>query len=263
MITGRKMTDEMAAVIRQRFPYTKTAALARELGVSYRTVCRWAADMGITKTEDFRQGVSGIATRHRKDRYGSRKGKPRTLLDEGVAAWMRLHYATTPDKEVARLFGVNDRTVRRWAARLGLRKDHDYIVMERRVQFSPTPEERFRTVCIIRELFPDGRDEEAEELTGYTIGYIRQLAKRHGIKRSDEYIMAIEGKRKSGHERYMRKIAERYAGFEELYMTTDTHTLAERYGISRQRIYNMASEKGIRKRGSSQKSLNGQIVNKS
>ena len=56
------MTDEKKAVLLERYADTRTEELARELGVGYYTVCRWAKALGISKSKDFRKGVSAAAT---------------------------------------------------------------------------------------------------------------------------------------------------------------------------------------------------------
>ena len=223
-------TDEIVAIIRHKFPYTKTEELASELGVSYRTVCRLAAKNGVRKTEDFRKGLSSIAAIQRQRRYGC---QTRQVFDEGIAAWMYKHYTTTPDKQAAEIFNVNDRTVRRWAARLGLRKDRDYIVTERAVRLGPTPEERFRTIALIQELFPDGRDQEAAELTGYSVHTIHQIAYSYGIRRNPE--------------RFRLKRQEQLAVIRELFPDGREKEAAELTGLSVSHIQLLARQNGIRR----------------
>ena len=54
------MTAEQENFLRRHYADTRTDRLAAALGVSYRTVCQWAANLGLKKHEDFRQGFSAI-----------------------------------------------------------------------------------------------------------------------------------------------------------------------------------------------------------
>ena len=133
MLTPNMTQAETEALLRERFADTPTAELAGLLGVSYRTVCRYAVALGLKKSREFRVLSSSRNTRKPRN-YANQvySGSPRKktmkcrLTDEATA-YMQEHYATTRDCDLALHFGVNPRTLRRWAQRLGLRKDREFM----------------------------------------------------------------------------------------------------------------------------------------
>ena len=248
------LTDEYRRVLKERFADTRTDDLARELGVAYRTLCRWAADMGLEKSSEFREAMSAIAgnTCNKKRARHGRNGKCK-VLDDGRLLLMERYFATTPNKAMARMLGVNDRTVRRWASAMGLRKDAEVIVMHARCRMRPSPEEWFRVVSIISELFPDGNDKEIERLTGYSRNYIYCIATKYGIRRSEAYKERV---RKTSSERmkilgFKRAKSARMLEMEKvmrkLYADTPTKEIAEMLGISLVYAKIIASRLGLRK----------------
>ena len=253
------MTDEQRAVLMERFAETRTDVLARELGVCYRTLCRWAAELGLTKSQDFRTGISAIGGERCSEHYGDKHPKPgRPILDDDMRAYMQQHFATTPNMVLARVLGVNDRTVRRWASALGLKKDSEVIELHRRSQIMPTPEEWFCTVATIRELYPDGRDEEIAERTGYTIGYIGDIAKRYGIQRTAAYREAVKERNREMRKRICseakadrRWVKPRTLAMEEelrkSYADTPTPELARRFGVTEMYVKIIAGRLGLKK----------------
>ena len=247
-----QLTDEYRAILTARFAETRTAELAREMGVNYRTLCRWAAEMGLEKSKEFRQGMSAIATIGRKETL-YRKGHRGTCpsIDDEKKAYLQQHFATIPNMALARALGVNDRTVRRWAQSLGLRKDRGVIELHRRSRMSPTPEQWFFTVATVRELYPDGRDEEAAERTGYSKQTIYEIARKYGIRRSEAYVQAVR-------EKVVRRIKECNSGkrprtlemeqvVRETYADTPTTEIASRLGISKIYVQVLAARLGLRK----------------
>ena len=247
-----KLTDERRALLRQRFAGTRTAELAREMGVNYRTLCRWAAEMGLEKSKDFRTAMSAIATIDRKKTL-YRKGHwgTCTVFDDGKKAYLQQHFATIPNMVLAKALGVNDRTIRRWASALGLKKDSEVIELHRRSKMAPTPEQWFCTVATVRELYPDGRDEEAAERTGYSVQTVREIARKYGIRRSEAYRQAVR-------EKTIRRIKECNSGkrprtlemeqvVRETFADTPTPEIARRLGISEIYVGVLAARLGLRK----------------
>lgn len=51
------MTVDQEKILRERYPGEKNKDLADALGVSLRTVSRWAKGMGLTKSQEFMDGV--------------------------------------------------------------------------------------------------------------------------------------------------------------------------------------------------------------
>ena len=249
------MTAEQENFLRRHFADTRTDLLAEELGVSYRTVCRWAASLGLKKHEDFRQGFSAIngsrgalLQRHRPKGAGAK-------LSAEVTEYLRRHYATTDNRVLAVHFQVNDRTIRRWADRFALRKDSDWVRMHRAARRGMTPEQRFQLVATIRELYPDGlHDDELVRRTGYSFSSIQVIARRYNIRRSEECIrrhqqkigeimkrLSAEGRLKHDKTCQMEAIVQRE------YATADNDELARRLGISIVYVKLMAWRLGLKK----------------
>ena len=243
----------------ERFAETRTDVLAQELGVCYRTLCRWAVELGLAKSQDFRTSISAIGGKRCFEHYGDKHPKPgRPILDDDMKAYMRQHFAVVPNMVLARILCVNDRTVRRWASALGLKKDREVMELHRRSKIMPTPEEWFCTVATIRELYPDGRDEEIAERTGYAISYIGKIAKRYGIQRTEAYReMVKEKNREAIRRRGTEAKADRrwvkpktLAMEEELrksYADTPTPELARRFGVSEVYVKIIAFRLGLKK----------------
>lgn len=247
-----KLTEERRAVLRARFAETRTAELAREMGVSYRTMCRWAAEMGLEKSRDFRAGMSAIAKSKDRNLHVKRKFGSSISFDEEKRTYLRQYFATTPNMVLAGILGVNDRTIRRWARALGLRKDGETIEMHRLSGMMPTPEQWFRTVATIRELYPDGRDKEAAELTGYSVQTVRKIARRYGIGRSEAHTRAAREAKAArmrelllGRRKPETLEAERVV--RETYADTPTPEIARRLGISEAYVAVLAGRLGLRK----------------
>jgi len=248
------MTAEQENLLRRHYADTRTDRLAEELGVSYRTVCRWAASLGLKKHEDFRQGFSAINGSRERNWSHRPKGEGAKLSAE-VTEYLRRHYATTDNRVLAAHFHVNDRTIRRWADRLALRKDNDWINMHRAARRGMTPEQRFQLVATIRELYPDGlHDEELVRRTGYSFDSIQWIARKYNIRRSEECIrrhqqkigeiskrLAAEGKLKHEKTRQLEAVVQRE------YATADNDELARRLGISIVYVKRMAHRLGLKK----------------
>lgn len=248
------MTAEQENLLRRHYADTRTDLLAEELGVSYRTVCRWAASLGLKKHEDFRQGFSAINGSMERNWSHRPKGEGAKLSAE-VTEYLRRHYATTDNRVLAAHFHVNDRTIRRWADRLALRKNSDWARMHRAARQGMTPEQRFQLVATVRELYPDGlHDEELVRRTGYSFDSIQWIARKYNIRRSEECIrrhqqkigeiskrLAAEGKLKHDKTRQLEAVVQRE------YATADNDELARRLGISIIYVKRMARRLGLKK----------------
>lgn len=248
------MTAEQENLLRRHYADTRTDRLAAALGVSYRTVCRWASNLGLKKHEDFRQGISAIAGSRERDWSHRPKGEGAKLSAE-VTEYLRRHYTTTDNRVLSAHFHVNDRTIRRWADRLALRKDGDWVRMHRATRRGMTPEQRFQLVATVSELYPDGlHDEELVRRTGYSFKYIQSLAREYNIRRSEECVrrhqqkigeikkrMAAEGKLKR------KKTCQMEAVVQREYATADNDELARRLGISIEYVKVMAHRLGLKK----------------
>lgn len=248
------MTAEQENLLRRHYADTRTDRLAAALGVSYRTVCRWAASLGLKKHEDFRQGFSAINGSMERNWSHHPKGEGAKLSAE-VTEYLRRHYATTDNRVLAAHFHVNDRTIRRWADRLALCKDSEWVRMHCAARHGMMPEQRFQLVATIRQLYPDGlHDEELVRRTGYCFNYIQSFAREYNIRRSEECIrrhqqkigeikkrLAAEGKLKHDKTCQMEAVVQRE------YATADNDELARRLGISIIYVKRMAHRLGLKK----------------
>lgn len=118
------MTDDQRKILTKRFADTPTTVLASEMGVSYRTVCRWAAGLGLAKSKGFAASMSATAGKKHSSIYGScwqLRKKP--VFTDGKKTYLQERFAATPNAVLAAELGVNERTIRRWASELRLTKD--------------------------------------------------------------------------------------------------------------------------------------------
>ena len=229
------MTKEQRELLIARYPTTRTKELADKLGVGYWTVSRWALKLGLKKSKDFKSRMSLLAAQRYKNRYpDASRGKRYSMLDDEKETFMRKHFSNTPDADLAHELGVNDRTIRRWASKLGLKKDKEWANMCRSCNRAHTPEQRFQIVEIIRELFPDGHDKEIMERTGYSRQHICNIARKYGISRSATYDPRWQcGRKKKYSDELVSVIAEYFP----------THTdkeCAEHFGLDKRVIQNLA-----------------------
>lgn len=236
------MTKEQREVLMERYAVTRTAVLAMELGVDYRTICRWASILGLKKSKDFKSSMSAMAALGYKRRHaGVPRGRGSTMLNDERMAYLREYFPTTPNKILANSLGVNDRTVRRWASKLGLTKNGEVMELHRISKMTPTPEQWFQAVATIRELFPDGRDAEIMERTGYCRYYICQIAKKYGILRNDAY-------RSSCHRGKKKKYSdEQVAAIAEYFPTHTDKECADHFGVGKTTVQYLARHHGWKK----------------
>ena len=180
-----RLTDEQRTAIREQFPTTRTNELAERLGLNYFTLQRAAVSMGLKKADDFREAMSTIASDKAKRIYPGKTVLYKRGTDESKNRneWMRQHWPTTPDEVCAAYFGVNPRTIRRWAFHLGLSKDCDASGLRRRIGRMASPEEFFDRVAYIAEHYPTEPAQQVAEALGVSKSYIWLYAKKFGIKK--------------------------------------------------------------------------------
>ena len=130
---------------------------------------------------------------------GWKKNEVRAKNSEAAERYMREHFADTKNEDIARRFGVDVKTVRRWARRLGLVKSDAFMHAARskgccngRKKRYYTDEHQAWRRQRIEEVYPDGDDAAlqalAEEL-GVNRGGLQALAVKFGIRRSKERVM--------------------------------------------------------------------------
>lgn len=237
--------------IKAEYPERRGADLAVETGLNYYTVVRKANRMGVGKSPSFmhQSWVRGA-------KHGWKiKGEQRKALMRQYDEYMRAHFATTKNLELARLFGVDEKTVRRWARRLGLQKSEAFMQEARgrgcvghRTPYY-TPEHLAWRRQRIADVYPDGSEDEllalAEEL-GVTRNHVGQLAARYGIHRSEE---RTHEARKAGMVRCGRTkfTPEVIAALAEYYPTHTNEECAEHFGLNKGSINQVAVKHGWKK----------------
>ena len=111
------LTPEQVELLRQHYADTPNEVLLRWLGIDLGTLMKRAHRLGLKKSGHRRQEAS---KENRKSGYKSRQGG----LCIAIRAVMEVYFPKTEDAELARYFAVNERTIRRWAKMLGLKKPH-------------------------------------------------------------------------------------------------------------------------------------------
>lgn len=171
--------------IKAEYSDRRTADLADEVERNYYTVSRKAKRLGVQKSEAFMRSSWAKGSKPLKTTKEERE-QFRAAND----AYMKQHFADTTNETLARHFGVDVKTVRRWARRLGLQKTEAFMQRSRAkrglCRFY-TPEQEAHRLRRIAEVYPDGTEEELQALAkefGVGLDYIRQIARRHGIYRS-------------------------------------------------------------------------------
>lgn len=183
--------------IKTEYSDRRTADLADEVERNYYTVSRKAKRLGVQKSEAFMRSSWSRGGR----KSPTIKGEGRKRFRAAADAYMKEHFADTANEVLAQLFGVDVKTVRRWARRLGLQKTEAFMQRSRAKRglcrfYTPEQEEWRRQR--IAEVYPDGTEEELNALAvelGVGLDYIRQIARRHGIYRSEARMK--ESRRKS------------------------------------------------------------------
>lgn len=240
------MTEQAASLLRERYAKTKTEDLARELGVCYRTVCRWARELHLRKSKVFLRRCSKAA--------GSKERGPNTMrngrLDEKTEKFLVENHQKMTDRQLARHFGVNDKTVRLWSARLSLKRTRRARPAGAAPEGHTAAAEKQQREQMIRDtverLYPDGGDVEIVRLTGYRKGSISGLAKKYGIVRSEQYLRCLKEKRRSNMEKARGKRTSRKEDLKQAilsgYGTMPNRDLAARLGITRRYLYDIMDE---------------------
>lgn len=173
--------------IKTEYAERRTADLADEVERNYYTVSRKAKRLGVQKSEAFMRSSWSKGGR----KPPTIKGEERRQFRATADAYLKEHFADTANEVLAQLFGVDVKTVRRWARRLGLQKTETFMQRSRAkrgLYRFYTPEQEAYRLRRIAEVYPDGTEEELQALgseLGVGLDYIRQIARHHGIYRSE------------------------------------------------------------------------------
>lgn len=236
-----KLTEEQKEVLRERYADTRTQELADLLGVGYYSVCKAAASMGLRKSPAFCAAMSANANKALMAKYGKRSSKKAVLTEDGEA-WLRAHYATEPDVECAKYLGISPRTVRRYAKRLGLKKEQAAVNRRRAVALLMPAEERAAINAAIKKHYPDANLQELSRTLGYSVGTIRGMAGNLGVHRSREATRKYWKKRGP-----CERIQKLEADLKVLYPTLSNAELAARTGFSEAMVKAVAFRLGLKK----------------
>lgn len=227
--------------IMSEFQDRLTADMAGECGVNYYTVSRRAARLGVQKSEEFMHA--------RWKKGGIRKGSKRTKYKMSSDEYMKAHFHDTANAELAEMFGVDVKTVRRWARRLGLQKSEEFMqaVRGKRRKGYYTDEYKAMRNKRIAEVYPDASEERlmqlAEEL-GIKLDVLRGLAYRIGVRRSSKRV--AESMRR-GHEKKRKYSPELLAAIAEYHRNHSDMECAEKFGVSEGVIGQLAFRNGWKK----------------
>lgn len=212
--------------IKKDFPDRKTEEMAQEMDVNYYTVSRRATRLGVGKSEKF------MHTSWKKG--GSKKGCKNTKHTELSDAYLREHFANTKNEALAAHFGVDVKTIRRWARRLGLVKSEAFTQASRGwrsgIPFYSREYIAYRNKRIA-EVYPDGDKDALQQLSdelGISQQSIGCLAYRIGLKRNRRP------------PQYLDELAA--------YFPTHTdNECAARFGIKKTQVQNIARSRGWKK----------------
>ena len=225
------------AGIKEEYPDRPTEDLAGEMKVNYYTVSRRAKRLGVAKSDAFM-------------RASWKKGTPQKRIKgkEEMRQYLKARFHDTRNAELAALFGVDVKTVRRMARKLGLEKSEEFMrsVRKKGDWTYYTPEQKAWRNRRIAEAYPEAGQEElrrlAEEL-GLNYGGLKSIAYSIGVRRSKRVRSEIAA-RSSAVRKYGPEVI---AALAEYYPCHTSRECAEHFGISEGVINQLAFKHKIRK----------------
>lgn len=245
-IPYKKWLHQHDEAIRQEFPDRPTETLAGEMQLNYYTVSRKATRMGVCKSSAFMH----TSWKKGADRKGGWKNNDvRAKNGEEADVYMREHFTDTKNEDIARRFGVDVKTVRRWARRLGLVKSEEFMHAARsnkKKAYYTDKHQAWRRQRM-EEVYPDGDDAALEALAkelGLSMRGLRHLANEFGIHRSQEL---VREKRRIACISRAKYGPEVIAALREYYPDHTTAECAEHFGIKTGVISQLAIKHGMRK----------------
>ena len=231
--------------IKAEYSDKRTADLADEVERNYYTVSRKAKRLGVQKSEAFMR--SSWAKGGRKP--PTIKGEGRKRFRAAADVYLKERFADTANEVLAQLFGVDVKTVRRWARRLGLQKTEAFMQRSRakngRCRFY-TPEQEAYRLRRIAEVYPDGTEEELQALArelGIKRHSLAKLALDCGVRRSPEKV-ATARRKNSFKTKYGPDFI---AALADYYPTHSNKECAEHFGMKEYILQGLASRFNIRK----------------
>ena len=241
-VSRNKWQHQFDEKIRREYPHRPTEELAREMGVNYYTVSRRAKRLGVTKSVAF------LKTAWK--RGGVRKGNARSKVSEAADGYLKEHFADVKNEDLSEHLGVDVKTIRRWARRLGLVKSKELMCRWRekgRERFRYTDEQKEWRRSRIEEVYPEADEKErlrlAEEL-GVKPLTLANLAYSMGVKMTDE--RRRESARRTA-AKNTKHTPEVIAAIAEYYPDHTNKECAEHFGITEGVINQIAVRNGMRK----------------
>lgn len=225
--------NQHAEKIKAEYPDRPTEAMAQEMDVNYYTVSRRATSLGMEKSKSF------MHTSWKKGsakKGGWKKRAERAKLIETADKYLKEHFATTKNETLAKHFGADVKTIRRWARRLGLVKSEAFMQSVRGHGSHKTyyaPEQIAYRNRRIAEVYPDGDEEALQRLSEELgIGYvtIRTLAHSIGVKRN-------------------RRQPDYFNALANYFPTHTDKECAARFGITKPQVQSIARKYGWKKSG--------------
>ena len=245
--------------IKADYPDRLTDELAGEYDVNYYTVSRRATRLGVSKSDEFMRAAwrKGSLAKYKI------KGDDRKRFMAAADEYMKAHFADTANDELSRLFGVDVKTVRRWARRLGLVKSDEFMFKVRSRGRSGkgyyTDEHKAWRNRRIAEVYPDADDEQLQQLAdelGVKRDTLRQMANEAGVRRSPE---RVEEALRLGRDKSRKYSRELLAAVAEYYPTHSTEECAEKFGVHLPSLKQMAILNGWKKDKEYIRRLRGEI----
>ena len=242
--------------IRTHFSDMSTQELADKLGLNFWTVKRRAYTLGLHKSAAFRRKASSSAAL-----------RPKHQLTDAEKAYIKEHYACTPNTELARRFGCSTRAINRAAAQLGVKKSEDYV--RQRIALGTTHVIRAYYTHDMREcrrqriaaVYPTASRAELEALAkelGIHLTTLAFYARHFGIKRTKEAtrrcrLEAAKPRRKYFSDAFLKEFSE--------YFSNHSNRECDQYfnlprGISRM----IASRNGFKKTPEYMEVLRNKII---
>lgn len=230
--------------IKTEYSDRRTADLADEVERNYYTVSRKAKRLGVQKSEVFMRSSWAKGSKPLKTTKEERE-QFRAAND----AYMKQHFADTTNETLARHFGVDVKTVRRWARRLGLQKTDEFMRQARGKGGYKhyTPEQEAYRLRRIAEVYPDGSEEDLQALAeefGVGLHMIRLIARQHGILRSEEKKREALKKANEARAIFTSELLAEIAAY---YPTHSTADCAAHFGVNLGSLKFVASKNKWRK----------------
>ena len=229
--------------IKSKYRDRATDDLADEYGLNYYTVSRRATRLGVAKSDEFMR-LSWKKGR----RKWKIKGEERKQYKDSADTYLKEHFHDTSNEELATLFGVDVKTVRRWARRLGLRKSEEFMYRarsKRRAGYYSDEQKAWRERRIA-DVYPDGDEEQLQQLAaelGISRSGLNRIASMSGIRRSRE---RVSQSIRLGHAKRWKGGPDT-AAIADYYHDHSNEECAAKFGVPRGRVKYLARKNGWKK----------------